>query len=142
MLRKLPESPAPPAAMGLPRCSADFDNDGWPDVYVACDTTPNLLYHNNHDGTFTEIGKTAGVAYNEEGSMQAGMGASAGDYAHDGYQDIVKTNFSDDTPTVFLTAATMHLTTSLVQPAWEGLRAGSDGECSSTISITAGGPVF
>src|SRR6266446_6871635 len=83
-------------------CVGDFDNDGWPDVYVSCDTTPNLLYHNNHDGTFTEIGKTAGVAYSEEGSMQAGMGASAGDYTHDGYQDIVKTNFSDDTPTVFL----------------------------------------
>ena len=87
---------------GFTALSADFDNDGWPDVYVACDTTPNLLYHNNHDGTFTEIGKTAGVAYSEEGSMQAGMGASAGDYTHDGYQDIVKTNFSDDTPTVFL----------------------------------------
>src|SRR5260370_41605114 len=71
-------------------------------MYVACDTTPNLLYHNNHDGTFTEIGKTAGVAYSEEGSMQAGMGASAGGYTHDGYQDIVKTNFIDATPTVFL----------------------------------------
>jgi enediyne biosynthesis protein E4 len=82
--------------------SADFDNDGWPDLYVACDTTPNLLYHNNHDGTFTEIGKSSGVAYNEGGDMQAGMGASAGDYMHEGQQDIVKTNFSDDTPTVFL----------------------------------------
>jgi len=80
----------------------DYDNDGWPDVYVACDTTPNLLYHNNQNGTFTEIGKTAGVAYGEDGSMQAGMGVSAADYMHDGYQDIVKTNFSDDTPTVFL----------------------------------------
>src|SRR6266853_1552383 len=87
---------------GFTALSADFDNDGWSDVYVACDTTPNLLYHNNQDGTFSEIGKTAGVAYSEEGSMLAGMGASAGDYTHDGYQDIVKTNFSDDTPTVFL----------------------------------------
>ena len=82
--------------------SADFDNDGWPDIYVACDTTPNLLFHNNHDGTFTELGKMAGVAFNEEGSMQAGMGVSADDYTHDGYQDLVKTNFSDDTPTLFL----------------------------------------
>jgi len=87
---------------GFTSLSADFDNDGWPDIYVACDTTPNLLYHNNHDGTFTELGKMAGVAFNEEGSMQAGMGVSADDYTHDGYQDLVKTNFSDDTPTLFL----------------------------------------
>ncbi len=87
---------------GFTSLSADFDNDGWPDIYVACDTTPNLLFHNNHDGTFTELGKMAGVAFNEEGSMQAGMGVSADDYTHDGYQDLVKTNFSDDTPTLFL----------------------------------------
>jgi enediyne biosynthesis protein E4 len=87
---------------GFTSLSADFDNDGWPDIFVACDTTPNLLYHNNHDGTFTELGKMAGVAFNEEGSMQAGMGVSADDYTHDGYQDLVKTNFSDDTPTLFL----------------------------------------
>jgi len=87
---------------GFTSLSSDFDDDGWPDIYVACDTTANLLYHNNHDGTFTEIGKTAGVAFNEEGSMQAGMGLSADDFAHDGHQDIVKTNFSDDTPTLFL----------------------------------------
>ena len=87
---------------GFTSLSADFDSDGWPDIYVACDATPNLLYHNNQDGTFTELGKMAGVAFNEEGSMQAGMGVSADDYTHEGYQDIVKTNFSDDTPTLFL----------------------------------------
>jgi enediyne biosynthesis protein E4 len=87
---------------GFTSLTADFDSDGWPDIYVACDTTPNLLYHNNQDGTFTELGKMAGVAFNEEGSMQAGMGVSADDYTHDGYQDLVKTNFSDDTPTLFL----------------------------------------
>src|SRR5216684_4298525 len=65
---------------GFTSLSSDFDDDGWPDIYVACDTTANLLYHNNHDGTFTEIGKTAGVAFNEEGSMQAGMGLSADDF--------------------------------------------------------------
>jgi hypothetical protein len=86
---------------GFTSLSSDFDDDGWPDIYVACDTTANLLYHNNHDGTFTEVGKTAGVAFNEEGSMQAGMGLSTDDFAHDGHQDIVKTNFSDDTPTLF-----------------------------------------
>jgi enediyne biosynthesis protein E4 len=87
---------------GFTSLSADFDGDGWPDIYVACDATPNLLYHNNQDSTFTELGKLAGVAFNEEGSMQAGMGISADDYTHEGYQDIVKTNFSDDTPTLFL----------------------------------------
>jgi enediyne biosynthesis protein E4 len=81
---------------------ADFDNDGWPDIYVACDSTASLLYHNNHDGTFTEIGKKAGVAYNEDGSEQAGMGLSADDFTHSGFQDLVKTNFSDDTPTLYL----------------------------------------
>jgi hypothetical protein len=87
---------------GLTSLTADFDHDGWPDIYVACDSTASLLYHNNHDGTFTEIGKKAGVAYNEDGYEQAGMGLSADDFTHSGKQDIVKTNFSDDTPTLYL----------------------------------------
>ncbi len=87
---------------GFTSLTADFDHDGWPDIYVACDTTPSLLYHNNHDGTFTEMGKMAGVAYNEDGTPQASMGVSADDYTHSGFQDIVRTNFSDDTPTLFL----------------------------------------
>jgi enediyne biosynthesis protein E4 len=87
---------------GFTSLTSDFDRDGWPDVYVACDSTPSLLYHNNHDGTFTEIGKKAGIAYNDDGSEQAGMGLSADDFKHSGYQDIVKTNFSDDTPTLYL----------------------------------------
>jgi len=87
---------------GFTSLTSDFDHDGWPDVYVACDSTASLFYHNNHDGTFTEIGKKAGLAYNEDGSEQAGMGLSADDFVHSGYQDIVKTNFSDDTPTLYL----------------------------------------
>jgi hypothetical protein len=87
---------------GLTSMTADFDGDGWPDIYVACDSTPNILYHNNHDGTFTDIGKKAGVAYSEDGAMQAGMGLSAADYNHSGHQGIVKTNFSDDAPTLYL----------------------------------------
>jgi enediyne biosynthesis protein E4 len=87
---------------GFTSLTADFDHDGWPDIYVACDSTAGLLYHNNHDGTFTEIGKKAGVAYNEDGSEQAGMGLSADDFTHSGYQDLVKTNFSDDTSTLYL----------------------------------------
>jgi enediyne biosynthesis protein E4 len=87
---------------GLTSLTADFDHDGWPDIYVACDSTANLLFHNNHDGTFSDIGKKAGVAYNEDGLEQAGMGLSADDFNHSGEQDIVKTNFSDDTPTLYL----------------------------------------
>jgi enediyne biosynthesis protein E4 len=87
---------------GFTSLTADFDHDGWPDIYVACDSTASILYHNNQNGTFTDIGKKAGVAYNEDGSEQAGMGLSADDFRHKGYQDIVKTNFSDDTPTLYM----------------------------------------
>ena len=86
---------------GFTSLTADFDHDGWPDLYVACDSTPSILYHNNQNGTFTDVGKKAGVAYNEDGTEQAGMGLSADDFTHSGYQDIVKTNFSDDTPTLY-----------------------------------------
>ena len=86
---------------GFTSLTADFDHDGWPDIYVACDSTASLLYHNNHDRTFSEVGKRAGVAYNEDGFEQAGMGLSADDFTHSGYQDVIKTNFSDDTPTLY-----------------------------------------
>ena len=59
---------------------ADFDNDGWPDIYVANDSTSSALYKNNHDGTFTDIAIEAGVAYSPDGKPQAGMGVSAADY--------------------------------------------------------------
>jgi hypothetical protein len=81
--------------------TADFDNDGWPDIYVSCDSTASMLFHNNHDGTFTESALTAGVAFNEDGHTQAGMGVSAADYDGDGWLDILKTNFSGDTPTLY-----------------------------------------
>lgn len=87
---------------GFTSLTADFNHDGWPDIYVSCDSTASVLYRNNRDGTFTDIAKNAGVAFNEDGSEQAGMGLSAGDFTHSGYQDIVKTNFSDDTPTLYL----------------------------------------
>ena len=82
--------------------TGDFDNDGWPDIYVACDSTPSILYHNNHDGTFTDIGIAAGCGLNGDGDVQAGMGATAGDYNCDGWLDIFKTNFSDDTSSLYL----------------------------------------
>ena len=87
---------------GFTSLPGDYDQDGWPDIYVACDSTPSILYHNNHNGTFTDVAKTAGVAFNEDGTVQAGMGLSADDFTHEGRQDIVKTNFSDDTPTLYL----------------------------------------
>jgi hypothetical protein len=79
----------------------DFDDDGWPDIYLACDSAPSILYHNNHDGTFTDVAITAGVSFNEDGREQAGMGTTIGDYNGDGRLDIFKTNFSDDTPTLY-----------------------------------------
>jgi hypothetical protein len=79
----------------------DYDDDGWPDIYIACDSTPSILYHNNHDGTFTDVAVMAGVAFNEDGREQAGMGATVADYNGDGRLDIFKTNFSDDTPTLY-----------------------------------------
>lgn len=91
--------PAP--AYGFAPLVADFDNDGWPDVYVADDSTPSLLFRNNHDGTFTETGLLAGVAFDANGRPQAGMGVDAGDYDGDGFLDIIKTNFSDETPTLY-----------------------------------------
>ena len=81
--------------------TGDFDTDGWTDLYVACDSNPSILYRNNRDGTFTDIGITSGLALNEDGQEQAGMGAAAGDFNHDGLLDIVKTNFSDDMPTLY-----------------------------------------
>ena len=79
----------------------DFDEDGWPDIYIACDSTPSILYRNNGDGTFTDVAILAGAAVNEDGREQAGMGSTVGDYDGDGHLDIFKTNFSDDTSTLY-----------------------------------------
>lgn len=81
--------------------AADFDNDGWPDIYVACDSTPSFLLRNNHDGTFTDVGLESGVALNEDGMEQAGMGLGIGDYNLDGNLDIFKTHFADDTSILY-----------------------------------------
>src|SRR6202140_3103694 len=79
----------------------DFDDDGWPDIFVACDSTPSILYRNNRDGTFTDVAITAGAAFNEDGRAQAGMGSTVADYNGDGRLDIFKTNFSDDTAKLY-----------------------------------------
>jgi enediyne biosynthesis protein E4 len=86
---------------GFTPCIADYDNDGWPDIYVANDSTPSLLFKNNHEGAFTEVGLLAGVAVDENGGTQGGMGVDAGDYDGDGFLDIIKTNFSDQTTSLY-----------------------------------------
>jgi hypothetical protein len=86
---------------GMTVVAADFDNDGWPDVYVACDSTPSLLFMNNHDGTFREEGVVRGVALSEDGMEQAGMGIGVGDYNLDGALDLFKTHFADDTNALY-----------------------------------------
>jgi hypothetical protein len=87
---------------GLTAVSADFDNDGWPDIYLACDSTPSLLFHNNRDGTFTEQGLERGVALSDDGMEQAGMGLGIGDLRQTGSLDIIKTHFSSDTPALYM----------------------------------------
>jgi hypothetical protein len=78
---------------GLTAVTFDADDDGWPDIFVACDTTPSLLLLNNHDGTFREDGLLRGVAISPQGSTQSGMGVALGDYDLDGRLDIAKTHF-------------------------------------------------
>ncbi len=87
---------------GLSVGVCDFDNDGWPDIYVADDSTAATLYVNQKDGTFKEQSIEDGVAYSPDGKPQAGMGVSIGDYNRDGYFDIVKTNFAGDTDSLYV----------------------------------------
>ncbi len=82
--------------------AGDFDNDGWPDIYVACDSKPSFLFMNNRDGTFREEGLPRGAALSEDGMEQAGMGLGIGDANLDGSLDIFKTHFADDTHVLYL----------------------------------------
>ncbi|HLV00181.1 MAG TPA: CRTAC1 family protein [Acidobacteriota bacterium] len=79
----------------------DIQPDGWPDIYVAVDSLPSILFVNNQDGTFTDLGLASGTALSQDGREQAGMGSAAGDYNADGLLDLVKTNFSHDTPNLY-----------------------------------------
>lgn len=86
---------------GMTAVAADFTNDGWPDIYIACDSTPSILFVNNHDGTFREEALERGIALNEDGLEQAGMGLGIGDIDCDGSLDIFKTHFADDTNVLY-----------------------------------------
>jgi predicted nucleotidyltransferase len=87
---------AEPGHYGFGVLFSDLDDDGWPDIYVANDSTPNLFFRNRHDGTFAEQALQSGVAVSADGREQAGMGIDAGDYDGDGRLDLVKTNFAQD----------------------------------------------
>ncbi|HXQ69901.1 MAG TPA: CRTAC1 family protein [Pyrinomonadaceae bacterium] len=91
----------PDGFYGLGVMTSDFDDDGLIDIFVANDSTPNFHYRNNGDGTFKEIGFTAGTAVNENGSEQGSMGVTAGDYDHDGRMDLFITNFADEYNTLY-----------------------------------------
>ena len=86
---------------GMTVVAADFNEDGWPDIYVASDSTPSLLFINQHDGTFKEEGVERGVALSSNGMEQAGMGVGIGDYDLDGHLDIFKTHFAEDTDVLY-----------------------------------------
>ena len=88
-------------AYGFTPLVLDYNNDRWPDVYVANDSSASLLFHNNGDGTFKDVGLQAGAALTADGRAQAGMGVGAGDYNRDGWLDLVKTNFDDDTTSLY-----------------------------------------
>jgi len=86
---------------GLSATWGDYDNDGWPDLFVADDATPNHLYRNNHNGTFTDEAMVAGIALNSEGQALGSMGATWGDYDHSGRLSMFVTEFADQPNTLY-----------------------------------------
>jgi hypothetical protein len=86
---------------GLSVVIADLDNDGWPDIYVANDSTAATFYQNQKNGTFKDVAIESGIAYSPDGKPQAGMGVAVGDFNRDGFLDIVKTNFAGDTDSLY-----------------------------------------
>jgi len=85
-----------PTSKSLGIAALDYDNDGWPDLFVSNDTEPNKLYHNNHNGTFTDVAVAAGIAYSEAGTVRAGMGTDAADYDNSGFPGLLIGNFTNE----------------------------------------------
>jgi len=86
---------ADPTSKSLGVAVLDYDGDGWPDLFVANDTQPNKLYRNNRNGTFTEEGVSAGVAFGEDGVARGAMGVDAADYDRSGHPHLLVGNFSN-----------------------------------------------
>jgi hypothetical protein len=92
---------APGRFYGFTALATDLNHDGWTDIYVAGDSSPSVQLRNNKDGTFSELGAETGVAFNEHGYEQGGMGVAAGDFDNDGQLDLIKTNFAGDYPNLY-----------------------------------------
>jgi enediyne biosynthesis protein E4 len=89
-------------SFGMTAIAADLDNDGWPDIFVACDSTPSFFFHNRHNGTFHDDALERGIALAENGQVQAGMGVAIGDFNLNGNLDLFKTHFAEDTSELYL----------------------------------------
>ena len=85
-----------PTSKSLGIALLDYDNDGWLDLFVSNDTEPNKLYHNNHNGTFTDVAVAAGIAYSEAGTVRAGMGTDSADYDNSGLPGLLIGNFTNE----------------------------------------------
>ena len=90
-----------PTGKALGVALLDYDDDGWTDLFVTNDTEPNKLYHNNHDGTFTDVGVAAGVAFSESGRVRAGMGTDAGDFDGSGHPGLIIGNFTNESMALY-----------------------------------------
>ena len=116
----------------------DYDNDGWLDLFVTNDTQPNKLYRNNHDGTFTDVGVPAGVAYSDAGTARAGMGTDAGDYDNSGRPSLLIGNFTNEGMALYrndgsgLSPTRLHFRT---RPHGRSIRSPSAHCSSTTISM-------
>ena len=95
--------------------AADLDNDGWPDIFVACDSTPSFFFHNRHNGTFHDDALERGIALAENGQVQAGMGVAVGDFNLDGNLDLFKTHFAEDTSELYVNDGTGNFETATLR---------------------------